>query len=57
MKRKDRSGGIYDIRVILKQRGWTMAAEYKADPYGVVTLLAYDDACMKKIGASVRLID
>ncbi|MEU6341159.1 hypothetical protein ABZ883_09440 [Streptomyces sp. NPDC046977] len=56
VRHKDRTGGIYDIRVILQQRGWTMVAEYSGSMKGIVTLLAYDDACMKQIGASVRPI-
>ncbi|MEU6515582.1 hypothetical protein [Streptomyces sp. NPDC046978] len=51
-KRKDKSGAIYSAHELLKQRGWTMVAEYMDQGVGVITLLAYDDACMKKIDAN-----
>ncbi|MFF3257007.1 hypothetical protein ACFYWP_39905 [Actinacidiphila glaucinigra] len=50
-KRRGPDGVVYDARVVLKQRGWTMVAEYLSSQVGVITLLAYDDACMKKINA------
>ncbi|WP_406363387.1 hypothetical protein [Streptomyces sp. NBC_01579] len=48
-RRKDKSGAIYVAHDLLKQRGWTMVAEYMDQ---VITLMAYDDACMKKIHAN-----
>ncbi|MFB7313389.1 hypothetical protein [Streptomyces sp. NPDC056192] len=51
-KRKDKSGAIYGAHELLKQRGWTMVAEYMDQGDGVITLLAYDDACTKKIHAN-----
>lgn len=51
-KRKGKSGAIYDAHDLLKQRGWTMVAEYMDLGDGVITLMAYDDACMKKIHAN-----
>ncbi|MEU1542054.1 hypothetical protein ABZ461_28880 [Actinacidiphila glaucinigra] len=54
-KRRGSDGVVYDARVVLKQRGWTMVAEYLSSRVGVITLLAYEDACMKKINAEVRV--
>lgn len=40
--------------VVLKQRGWTLVASHMDMPdEGVITLWAYDDACMKKYGEDV----
>ncbi|MBT2443889.1 hypothetical protein J7E93_28095 [Streptomyces sp. ISL-36] len=54
--RKERKGVddgvIYEAQVVLKQRGWTMVAEYRTAPEdGVITLMAFEDVCMKKNGA------
>lgn len=47
--RRDPTGVIYEARVVLKQRGWTMVAEYRTvAERGVITLAAFDDACMEK---------
>jgi hypothetical protein len=50
-ERTERKG--VDARVVLKQRGWTMVAEYRTPEDGVITLVAIEDACMKKNGADV----
>ncbi|MER6115603.1 hypothetical protein [Streptomyces sp. NPDC001743] len=46
----------YDGFDILKQRGWTMVATYLDLKGGVITLTAFDDACMKKIPANEGLL-
>ncbi|MEE4490154.1 hypothetical protein [Streptomyces sp. BE230] len=39
-------------QAILKQRGWTVVATYRTfDENGVITLTAFEDACMKEKGA------
>ncbi|MFE7245830.1 hypothetical protein [Streptomyces sp. NPDC057580] len=48
---KGTDGAVYEAHVVLKQRGWTMGAEYRnAGEDGVITLMAFDDTCMKKNG-------
>ncbi|MFD5511961.1 hypothetical protein ACFWIB_29925 [Streptomyces sp. NPDC127051] len=48
---KGKDGAIGEARVLLKQRGWNMVAEYRAfGEGGVITLTAFDDACMKESG-------
>ncbi|MBT2441825.1 hypothetical protein J7E93_17250 [Streptomyces sp. ISL-36] len=44
-------GVIGDALAILRQRGWTMDAQYgTAQEKSAITLTAYNDACMKKNG-------
>ncbi|MFI8522401.1 hypothetical protein ACIGEZ_32040 [Streptomyces sp. NPDC085481] len=51
-ERKDADGVIGVVSAVLKQRGWTMAAEYRITATGgVITLVAFDDACVKKNAA------
>ncbi|MFJ3222968.1 hypothetical protein ACIPJS_06335 [Streptomyces sp. NPDC086783] len=58
---KDREDGqILLVRTVLKQRGWTMVAEYryrsdKED--GVITANAFNDGCIKKNGSLTDLAD
>lgn len=52
-ERKDRDGVIGVAEVVLKQRGWRMVAEYRSIPEeGVITLMAFDEACMKRYGTN-----
>jgi hypothetical protein len=52
--RKTPDGGTDYVRMILKQRGWTLFAEFMSMAGdGMITVSASDDACMKKAGASV----
>jgi hypothetical protein len=52
--RKTPDGGTGYARMIFKQRGWTLFAEFMPlGENGVITLMASEDACMKKVGASV----
>ncbi|MFD5427241.1 hypothetical protein [Streptomyces sp. NPDC127084] len=55
---KGRDGeALRAARVVLKQRGWSMRAEYRSSKSsGIVTVLALDDACMKQNGASMGSI-
>ncbi|MFJ3532836.1 hypothetical protein [Streptomyces sp. NPDC090132] len=55
--RKRKDGDIAESRTVLKQRGWTLIANYLvlADN-GVITLFASEDACIKKIGADAGLL-
>ncbi|MFJ7256901.1 hypothetical protein ACIQWV_31075 [Streptomyces sp. NPDC098085] len=52
-ERKGVDDGVIDeARAVLKQRGWTMVAEYRTSGEdGGITLMAFEDACMKKNGA------
>ncbi|MEV6163019.1 hypothetical protein AB0L71_14020 [Streptomyces sp. NPDC052052] len=53
-----RDGVVHVARVPLKQRGWTMVVEYRASPVdNVITLAAFEDACMKKIDAEAWPVD
>ncbi|MGW6413587.1 hypothetical protein [Streptomyces sp. NPDC055055] len=48
-ERKDRDGVVGVAEVELTQRGWSMRVEYRNLPEeGVITVLAYDLACLKK---------
>ncbi|MFG2867561.1 hypothetical protein [Streptomyces sp. NPDC048338] len=52
-ERKGKDGAVFEARVILKQRGWTVVTQYRAlRQEGDITLMAYDDACMKKNGGA-----
>ncbi|MFG2597729.1 hypothetical protein [Streptomyces sp. NPDC048462] len=43
-----------ETRVVLKQRGWTLVANYLDVPEeGVITLSGFEDACMEKDGEDV----
>ncbi|MFB7293700.1 hypothetical protein [Actinacidiphila glaucinigra] len=46
----DSSGKVFEVRVALKQRGWTLVASWDDVRDGVITLNAFDDACMKTVG-------
>lgn len=50
--RKDLKGAdaAGETRVVLKQRGWSMVASHMDIQKGVVTLLATEDACVKRTG-------
>ncbi|MFJ5219750.1 hypothetical protein ACIP98_34275 [Streptomyces sp. NPDC088354] len=51
-KRKFISGMTYEAIALLKQRGWTVVADYRnLHDDGVITLVALDDACVKKLGS------
>ncbi|SED48292.1 hypothetical protein [Streptomyces sp. TLI_105] len=44
-------GTVHVAQEVFEQRGWTLVSEHR--PWGddgVITLLAFDDACMKKAG-------
>ena len=48
-ERKGKDGAVFEARVVLKQRGWTVVTQYRAlGQQGDITVMAYDDACMKK---------
>ncbi|MFD9421964.1 MULTISPECIES: hypothetical protein [unclassified Streptomyces] len=49
-ERKDADDGVVNLaRVVLNQRGWSVVAEYRTfQEDGVITLSAFDDACVKK---------
>ncbi|TXS33201.1 hypothetical protein EAO71_03325 [Streptomyces sp. ms191] len=48
-ERTNRDGAIGVAEVFLSQRGWRMSVEYRNPPEeGVITILAYDVACLKK---------
>ncbi|MFI1654859.1 hypothetical protein ACH4ZU_07995 [Streptomyces sp. NPDC020472] len=50
-ERENLDGVIGDAVSALRQRGWTMDAQYgTAQEKSAITLMAYDDACMKKNG-------
>ncbi|MFI6416945.1 hypothetical protein ACIBG6_05905 [Streptomyces sp. NPDC050842] len=50
-ERKDVDGAIGEVQAVLKQRGWTIVTDYASIPEeGVITLMAFEDACMKKHG-------
>ncbi|MBO0917068.1 hypothetical protein J1C73_22980 [Streptomyces laculatispora] len=55
--REDLKGAdaVGETRVVLKQRGWTLVAGYMDIQKGVITLLAAEDACMKRNGADTGL--
>ncbi|MFF7211861.1 hypothetical protein ACFZAU_15225 [Streptomyces sp. NPDC008238] len=45
----DSSGVVFEVRVALKQRGWTVVASWVDLHDGTITLSAFDDACMKTV--------
>ncbi|MFD8643756.1 hypothetical protein ACFV14_26065 [Streptomyces zaomyceticus] len=48
-ERKDLDGAIGVAEVWLSQRGWRMSVEYRSPPdEGVITVKAYDTACLRK---------
>lgn len=49
---KGDDGVILEARVLLEQRGWTLVTEYRtALDDGVITLMAFEDRCMKENAA------
>ncbi|GGT26530.1 hypothetical protein GCM10010222_80420 [Streptomyces tanashiensis] len=50
-ERENLDGVIGDASATLRQRGWIINAQYgTAQEKSAITLMAYDDACMKKSG-------
>ncbi|MFE2236504.1 hypothetical protein ACFXA4_28620 [Streptomyces sp. NPDC059442] len=57
-ERKGKDGAVFEVRVILKQRGWTVVTQYRAlGDDGDISLMAYDDACMKQNGPGTGPLD
>ncbi|MFJ6460251.1 hypothetical protein ACIQM0_04190 [Streptomyces sp. NPDC091387] len=56
--RKDLKGAdaVGETRVVLKQRGWSMVASHMDIQKGVVTLLATEDACVKRTGIDAGVL-
>ncbi|MCX4659122.1 hypothetical protein [Streptomyces uncialis] len=52
--RKTPDGETEYARMILKQRGWTLFTEFIGPGHdGQISLRAFEDACMKKVGAGM----
>ncbi|MGN5633901.1 hypothetical protein [Streptomyces sp. AC154] len=56
--RENRKGtdAVGETRVVLKQRGWSMVASHMDIQKGVITLLATEDACVKRIGVDAGVL-
>ncbi|MFF3312767.1 hypothetical protein [Streptomyces sp. NPDC002952] len=53
----DLHGRTYIAHTVLKQRGWTLVAEYREWREGrVITMVAFEDACTKKYGHADQAI-
>ncbi|MFE6853421.1 hypothetical protein ACFVDH_21855 [Streptomyces sp. NPDC057674] len=49
-----KDGVVWAAQEMFKQRGWTLVAEYRpAQDDGVITLMAFEDACAKRTGMGV----
>ncbi|MGW1117423.1 hypothetical protein ACWD5B_09980 [Streptomyces tanashiensis] len=56
-ERENLDGVIGDAVATLRQRGWTMNAQYgTAQEKNAITLMAYNDACMQKNGVDASLL-